>query len=241
MIINIIKNSQWIDELEQYNKTIKEVSSKYQFRTSWKTLKENEASRWFNPDRYRWAPLSRTYPIRAIEQNRPEYKLIENLPNYVTMFLIKELYKDKKDVLIEDFGCGMGRLIFFLSKLGFTNFHAIETFQQLPIQLFKDLMLVGNITYKLNNLSVSPVIVNNCNAPFTFITHGFTHSTICRDLSKIELICFYAKKGWEKLASKKLVSLNFAFLCKDNDNMTVAWCRHDKLKEFREKLKSYEC
>lgn len=238
MIINIIKNHQWIDELELFNKVIKEVSSKYHFPTSWKTLKQNEASRWFNPDRYNWAPLSRTYPFVAKEQMRPEYKLIENLPNYVTMFLIKELYADRKNILIEDFGCGMGRLLFFLSKLGFTNFHAIEIFKQLPQQLFIDLMEAGNITYALNDLSLNPVIVNNCNAPFTFITHGLKDAT--RNLSNVELICFYAKKTWETQAPKRLGPLGYKFLCKDSDAMTVAWCRNDKLKEFTEKLKQYE-
>lgn len=257
MIINIIKDISWITQLERYNNDIIEVHSNYTF-PSYYDVTKNEASHWFNPVKYREAQLSRTYPKIAPEQYRKEYKLIFYLPNYVTLFLIKELYKNRKDVLIEDCGPGSGNLILFLSKLGFTAFNVFDKFLQCPKQLFVDMMQKGNINYTLNDFSVKPIVVNNCSAPFTFITHGLdknclfrskaAHSEINkedaelslnRDVSSLELICFYTNREWEKLAYKILPQQGYSFLCKDSDDMGVAWCRNDKLEEFQMKLKQY--
>ena len=260
MIINIIKDISWINELEKYNNDIINVHSNYTFPNSSYKPEKNEASPWFDPDKYRQAPLSRTYPNIAPEQSKAEYKLIFYLPNYVTLFLIKELYKDRKDILIEDCGPGSGNLIFFLSKLGFTKFNVFDKFLQCPKQLFIEMMQVDNIKYTLNNFLTKPTIANNCSAPFVYITYGLDKKFIFRsqaeaskmtpdvvelnlnrDVSSLELICFYTNRQWEEMAYKILKPQGYSFLCKDSDDMGVAWCRNDKLQEFKEKLKLYEC
>lgn len=255
MRINIIKDSTWIRKLAPHNDTIKQISRNYKFDYAGKVpgynVEKGEASEWFDPSRYRYAPLSRTYPKIAPEQWRKEYQLIFYLPNYVTLFVIKELYKDRTDVLIEDCGPGNGNLFFFLSKLGFNNFHAFDKFLQCPKQLFLDTMKAAHVTCKLNDYTTSPVIVNNCSAPFVFVTHGLDNNEIFtskvataehnidRTLPDLELICFYTNREWEELAPKILTPQGYSFLCKDSDDMGVVWCRNDKLKEFTAKLKPY--
>lgn len=255
MRINIIRDDTWICQLAPYNDILKRVSRNYTFdfpgRIPGYDVNKGEASEWFDPSRYRDAPLSRTYPKRAPEQYKKEYQLIFYLPNYVTLFLIKELYKDRKDVLIEDCGPGNGNLFFFLAKLGFHNFHAYDKFLQCPKQLFLDTLNAANVTSKLNDDTTSPVIVNNCSAPFVFVTYGLDPQEIftsqittaehnrSRPLPDLELICFYTNREWENLAPKILKPLGYSFLCKDSDDMGVAWCRNDKLKEFQTKLTPY--
>jgi len=250
MKINILKDITWINKLEKYNTDILEVCSHYTFLSTKYDTKNNEASYWFKPINYNKNPLSKTYPVASPNQNRPEYKLIDYLPNYVSLFVIKELYKNRKDIQIEDFGAGMGRLFFFLSKLGFTNFNALENFSQLPKQLFKDMTSKGGGAC-INVYEAPPVIVNNCGAPFTFITHGLDPDGLFlykkptdryfgkRDFSKLELICFYTNLEFEKLAIKILKPMGYSFLCIDMDKMGNVWCRNDKLEEFTKILKPY--
>ena len=258
MIINILKDLSLYKNLEKYNADIREVSKSYIFKHGPDPSK-GEATGWFDPDIYREAPLSRTYPKVAKEQFKPEYCLIFYLPNYVPLFLINTLYQDRKDILFEDFGAGMGRLFFFLSKLGFTNFHNIDNFAFLPKSLFDEMMTIGNIKCHLNDVSLQPVVVHNASTPFYFITHGIDKKNIfqsgsayCpnpyidlekaekRELTKLELICFYTNREWEKLAYQILEPQGYKFLCKDKDDMGVAWCREDKYREFKERLEPYE-
>lgn len=237
MVINILRDMDWINSLEGHNQTIRDVHYKYTFKSNYYDLTKNEASDWFHPEMYRLAQLSRTYPdIDRVVNNRSEYKLIFYLPNYVSLFLIKELYSDRKDVLIEDVGTGNGNLLFFLSKLGFSNFHTIEIFCHCPKSLFDEMMQAGNINCKINDLTLNPVIVNNCSAPkFCFITLGLDKKEK-RDLSNLELIIFYANRIWEEQAPKILEPQGYSFLCRDKDDMGLAWCRNDKWGEFTEKL-----
>ena len=258
MIVNILKDLFLYENLRKYNHIIRKISNKYTFKHGPDSSK-GEATVWFDPDRYRYAPLSRTYPKIAPEQHKPEYCLIMYLPNYVPLFLINTLYQDRKDILFEDFGAGAGRLILFLSRLGFTNFHNIENFHMIPPSFFKEMMKSGNTKCYLNDLSLQPVVVHNASSPFHFITHGLDKKHIFqsgsehspnpyidmeeaekRILIKLELICFYANREWEKLAYKILEPQGYKFLCKDGDDMGVAWCRNNKYNEFKEKLKPYE-
>ena len=105
---------------------------------------------------------------------------------------------------------------------------------------------------KLNNPNTHPVVVNNSHAPFVFITYGFDdredprgdgkkqlHPN--RDISSVELATFNANSHWEnELAPIMLPKRGFRFLCKDSDDLAVAWCREDKYNEFIEKIKEYE-
>jgi hypothetical protein len=259
MIINILKDSSLYKNLEKYNSVIRQISSKYTFKHGPDPSK-GEATEWFDPDKYREAPLSRTYPRIAPEQWKKEYCLIFYLPNYVPLFLINTLYQDRKDVLFEDFGAGAGRLFFYLSKLGFTNFHDIDNFDMLPKSFFEEMMTAGDIKYHLNDLSLQPVIVHNASTPFYYVTHGLDKEGIFksasthkpnpyidvewaekhRNLTELELICFYTNREWEELAYKILEPQGYRFLCRDGDDMGVAWCREDKYKEFKERLEPYE-
>jgi len=254
MKINILKDMDLYKNLEQYNSIIKDVSKKY-FIT-----KDDAVVEWFNPDKYRELPLSRTYPETSPELLRPEYSLIMFLSNYVPLFLINLLYKDNKDILIEEFGGGIGRLMLFLSKLGFKNFNNIDNFSQTIKPFFQEMMTAGNINAKINDLSFQPKIVINTGAPFFYITYGLDpyetfksysehkpspeidlEQAKKRKLTELELICFYNNIQWADLASLILAPQGFKYLCKDSDEMGIAWCRKDKHKEFTEKLKPYEC
>lgn len=258
MRINILKDMSLYNDLEQYNSVIRKISKKYIFKHGPNPAK-GEATEWFDPDKYRMAPLSRTYPRVAPEQYKPQYKLIYYLPNNVPLFLINTLYQDRKDILIEDFGAGTGALFFFLSKLGFTNFHNIDNFCMLPKSLFEELMEAGNIKYQLNDLSLQPVVVHNASTPFEYVTIGLDKKKIfnsssehkpnpfidmklaeTRTLTKLELICFYTNREWEEMAHRILQPQGYRFLCRDGDDMGVAWCREDKYAAFSEKLKPYE-
>jgi len=243
MIVNILKDTGWIDELEPYNAQLRQVHEKYY---------PMEGNDWFDPDKYRQNPLSRLYPeLDPVINYRPDYKLIFYLPNYVPLFLVRELYGDKRDILIEDVGTGNGNLIYFLAKSGFKNFNTFENFSECPKDLFNDMMDVSGVTCEVNNLKVNPVVLNNSSSPrFCYIAPGIDaeglvlledarYYQVSRDLSNVELICFYSNKHWEVIAPYILKPLGYSFLCRDTDHVGVAWCRNDKLKEFNEKLSKW--
>jgi len=251
MILNILKDINWIDELAPHVAKLIDVHYTYpNVRT------EHDA--YFDPGFYRLIPPSRTYPkLDPVINFRPEYKLPFNISHYLPLFVIRELYKDRKDILIEDVGAGSGSFIYFLAKSGFTNFHTIDAWCECPRQLFDDMMVAAGATCQVNNFAANPVIIHNCSAPrFCFISPGIgpvsevfksnpewdyaTYATLKRNLSNTELICFYCNNVWEDEADARLSPLGYVFLCKDSDRMANVWCRKDKFEEFRDKLKRWE-
>ena len=242
MIINILKDTEWIDELVPHTEEL------LSFFVGFPNLHE-----WFIPAKYRQVKMSRNYCDEGLSEKdqivyeREEYKLPFHLSNYLPLFLIKKLYSDKKDTLIEDVGTADGKLMYYLGKSGFRNFSTFDNWSECSKELY--LKVISGLSCIENELSVNPVIINNTSAPrFCFIAPGIYPERECqfnpyrnieRDLSNLELIVFYCNILWEKEAKEALPRQGFTFLCQDTDHLGVAYCRNDKLKEFKEKLEDY--
>lgn len=247
MIINILKDIDWIDDLEKHNDQLIEAN-KAMCDRYWPSV----SGGWFNPLNVKMMPLSRIFPnVHDVINYRPEYKLVVTLSNYVPLFLIRELYKDRKDIQIEDIGTGNGNLIYYLAKSGFKNFDTFENFAECPKEIFDNVMSAAKATCSIDDLNINPVVIHSASAPKVgWIGPGVDKNGVCdtdfykykkyygikRDLSNLELICFYCNTDWEEKAEKILPDLGYTFLCRDTDHMGNAYCRNDKLKEFTEKL-----
>lgn len=239
MIIDIFKDSPLFLGLQKYNITLQEVGAKHEYGSG------KPSSYWFDTNNARSLPLSRTNPYadpKIVADDR--YCLVLYVSNYMSLFLLQLLYQDRKDILIEDFGCGAGWFIYYASKQGFNNFHMFENWTQVDRHLFEDVMKKGEIKYALNDKNTNPVFINSSGSPFVFITYGLDDRdglTYKRDLSNTEMLCFYTNRDWENnLAHKALPKRGFRFLCKDRGDLAVSWVREDKYKEFKERLDIYE-
>lgn len=253
MIIDPFKDKSMYIDLSYYNKIIAEIETSYLDNTP-----SHKTSYWFNPENARDLPLSRTSPDNdPAVSAKTHYNLILYVSNYMPVFLINLLYKDRSDVLIEEFGVGSGRFPYYLSKLGFNNFSLWDNWSQCDKALCDLVLKEIAIKSTLNDPNTNPVIVNSSASPFVFITHGFddrdneidTHNLPVntfnihknRDISNVEIVFFYTNRHWENtLAPMMLPQRDFVFLCKDEDDLSVAYCKKDKHSEFIEKIKKYE-
>jgi hypothetical protein len=167
-------------------------------------------------------------------QYRREYCLYLHCSNYLPLFLIDILYTrgcDTIDPLIEDIGGGMGWLFLYLNKRGFNNFHLWDNFSQLSESVARNFVVERNLNCDINNINLKPVITNNVGVPGILI----------REFNpNLELIVFYTNRALEEDAKTYLVNNGYSFLCKDTDDLSVAYCRNDKLEEFKQKLTPYD-
>jgi hypothetical protein len=243
VIINIFKNEDLYKELEKYNQDIIDIDNKIIANKG----KDSKISYWFDPKHVRALPLSRTSPKPDPSvQDRAEYRLILYASNYMPLFLANLLYGDRKDIMIEDFGVGDGRFLYYLSKMGFNDFSAWDNWSQCDESMFRSMMEFGNIRFALNDPTTRPIMVNSSASPFVFITHGFDDRPLenqeynryqNRDISSVELVTFYTNRHWENILTPMfLPKRNFVFLCKDEGDLSVAYCRKDKYEEFHNKL-----
>jgi len=233
MIINIVKNSELFYGLKRYNEDILTFSKTWNYNKEEEeySFKDRIISSWFNPNKVRRLGLSRTYPRQIPEiQNRPEYALYLHCSNYLPLFLINELYADRRDVLIEDMGGGMGWFFYYLNKLGFTNFHLWDNFSQLSEEAATEFLTNFSISCQINKKELKPVITNNVGVP-AFVIREFQ--------PELELICCYTNRDLESRA-EMFKSSGYKFLCKDTDDLAFIYCRNDKYEEFKERLKEYE-
>ena len=246
--INIFKDYKLYNTLSQYNKDLIDIGKKYVYgnEDKWAIIQDNfVGSSWFNTNNVKTLPLSRTYPNNdPIVSAKEEYNLILYVSNYLTLFLINLLYKDK-NICIEEFGCGVGWLIYYLSRCGYNNFSVWDDWSQGNNKIFLELTETYNIPYQLNNINTNPTVVNNVGTPGIFITHGIDATKLgqdgYRDLSNLELICFYSNRIWkEKYAPVILTRKGYRYLCEDEDNLALAYCREDKYEEFKGKIEQYE-
>ena len=107
MVIDIFtKNKQLFKPLEIHNQMIWDIDKKYP---------SPEVSWWFFPEGVRKLWLGRTYPESCEAQMKEEYCLILHASNYLTLFLTDLFCSNRKDIVIEDFGCGDGRLFVYLN------------------------------------------------------------------------------------------------------------------------------
>lgn len=237
MIISVFKNNNIFESLVKYNKELRDV---YYINT---TEKQRESEWWFNPDRVEDNPIAIGFDgsNKAMSQknlpcNKSLYQLALYAPNYLAILLVSILYKDNKNILIEDASTGMGKMPFFLSKLGFNNFSLSDNFSQIRQSLLEAVLKTGDIEYTLNNThNVNPIIINICG----FTTYYPEHTPIP---DSVELFCHYSNKTLSEQVKQLLLknTQKYVELCVDNNFISKAYCREDKYLEFAEKLKPYE-
>lgn len=236
MIIDVFKDPNFFKSLEPYNKIIWEACKTATFAKEGQEydLPNNKVSYWFNPNHLGELHLSKNYPNKTYKVTKnKKFKLLLYFPNYISLYLINLLYKNRKDVLIEDMACGMGRVDVYLRQLGFTNFHFTENFCQVSEALLKTTMKLANIDYTLNQLNTEPVIINLV---------GWTKLTRSTIPDSVELLCFYNREDLVEVREDGLYVVSdsdeykpikdFKFLCTDVDELTNVFCRKDKYEEF---------
>lgn len=235
MRIDIFKNMEFWNNLSQYNNDIIEIYNKDGGKGS---------TNWFDPNYLNniWIRKSDKKGKFVINdlKNPSNWKLILHPNNYLCLFLINALYSDNKNILIEDVCCGMGRLVYYLSKLGFNNFSMIDNFSGVTKNLFETMMKKGNINYILNQKEIRPIVSNLSCYPWY---HGVDdEGKPCpKDILPIpecEIFCFYCANVIFETIGKTLLESGYRELCQDEDCTQIAYCRANKLDEYREKLKS---
>lgn len=236
MIIDVFKDQNFFKMLQPYNKIIWEACKTATFAREGEEydLPNNKVSYWFNPNHLRELHISKNYPKKTYKVTKnKKFKLLLYFPNYISLYLINLLYKNRKDVLIEDMACGMARFAVYLRQLGFTNFHFSENFSQVSEALLKETMKLANINYSLNQLNIESVIINLV---------SWTQLTRNNIPSSAELLCLYNRKNFviQKDDGLYVVSnsgaykpmKNFKLLCTDVDELMNIYCRDDKYEEF---------
>lgn len=245
--IDIFKNNIFND-LVQYNSTIIQITKK-------ETFDSEKISNWFNPKYCNLIPLARSYPEVEEFQLSPNWNLVMTLPNYVSLFVISKLYKDNTGILIEDACSGMGVLPFYLSKLGFGNFHIIENFSQIESSFLTKLLNTTGSTYQVNVIDTKPTVVNLACFPmypkkldgagnpffaFTryieFVDNQERIPTCIED--SIELFIMYKNQLYLK---NELLRKDFVYLGTDTNAMMFIYCRKNKYDQFYNTLKEYDC
>lgn len=203
---------------------------------------------WFNPETAHLNPHTMNYPVPyEWQSNRELTPLSFTVHNYPAVFVVNTLYNGQKNVAWEDACAGKAELFYYMSKLGFNNFHSIDNFFQMPREFFDSLMQKGNIDCKLNDLTFKPQIVTissfimypkkkDSNGQPYFCNsepkdYGHLPSYINEEL---ELFGIYNKDI--DCLDAELRSHGFDFLCSDTHNL-MFWYSRYRTQEFREKLK----
>lgn len=232
MIIDIFKDKSYFENLKDFNSGIIKASEnlKYNIPDHEYDLENDVISEWFDPKKIKRMPTSRTYPLPAKEQFRDEYSLILYNANYLALFLLPILYKENRNILIEDVGAGVGHLLVYLHYVGFRNFHVKENFTQISKKSLDIIMEYFKIPYLLNDTTLKAEVIHNSGVP---------EPSCLVFTDKTELAICYTNRTIEEWASKYWKEKNFVFLCKDYDDFAFAYCRKDKYEEFKEKLKPY--
>jgi len=206
-------------------------------------------SAWFKPTHksIRALVLSRTYPHASPVQLKKQYRLFLYMSNYLFIFLLDRFYREtRNDIMIEDLGAGMGVMFAYLQVLGFSQFHAVDDWSQIPQLALEELAREFNFKVKVNDHEVTPVAVNNCGVNAcdykekTSEDQGHPAEPVRSELlersKKPELICFYTNRDLEGQAAKTYSNKGYVYLCRDLDDLAVAYCRRDKYEEFSSKL-----
>lgn len=249
MNINIFKSKALWGNLAKHNKDILDVWSKFEDKRPIAT--------WFKPNVWRhraWMRKSdRNYKKVLIKdlRNPSDWKLELHPTNYLAIFLINLLYHDRKNILIEDVCSGMGRLFYYLSKLGFNNFSAIDDFSGIRKELFENLMKEGNINYVLNQKDTKPITSNLANYPWYTSPYVLKQPKTCWideedtppknnvPIFSCELFCFYCANNIFETIGKYLLENGYVELCQDEDCIQVAFCKKEKYEKFKKRIKPY--
>jgi hypothetical protein len=232
MKIDVFKKPWLFEFLERFNEDILNICSRHKIIEKVSEVynpRKGGCSWWFHPGRIRDLPLTSTYPDVAPLLQDKKFNLILYAPNYLSLFLIELLYRNRLDVMIEDYACGMGRLVYFLSKCGFKNFNCIDSFLQLAKCLLEDALRIAQVEERINRFDIEPTITNIIGYPH------FNRGIITTN----ELYIFYTNNHLCEWLEPQLKSDGYAFLCEDSDEMAKAYCRNDKYEEFKKKIKPY--
>ena len=232
MIIDVFNADSPFEHLKQYNELVirawDKVTQLDGARYVYRSDPTKEVSSWFNPHNVSKLPFTKHYPKLIPLNHDPKFSLLDNRPNYVSIFLINALYRDRKDVVIEDVCCGSGRFTFYLSKLGFSNFSLFDDFSQMLPELLTS--LVDGIGYELNGSVkvVRPVVSNQVAYPY--IVRDYTDS--------LELVCIYNNENLlDGIISHLAEAGDYRLLCSDRDDLMSCFVRGDKFDEFYDIIK----
>jgi hypothetical protein len=240
-------NPLWAN-LSQHNPTVRQATSGVTFGGE---HGPGFVSTWFDPDRYKTLPqVPWAYPQIPAWQHDPQWSLILALPNYLPLFVINLLYRQRRRVLIEDACAGLGRFILYLHKLGFKRFSVIENWSQLPESLFRKTMRVNGIRVRVNEIESHPVVVNHCGYAVyprrkrdgALYLHLEGQAAVKPDTpihidDQTELFFTYRPNFHDMRL--QLIDNGFIELCSDSYALNFAFCRPDKHQEFMYKLMPY--
>ena len=243
--IDIFKNNDLFEQLSQYNHILDNG-------IHMEAVKKSPYPAWFMPETAVLNPTTRSYPNIDKLSYDPKWKIHLTIVNYMSIFIINLLYSKRKDVIIEDMGCGVGYLFLYLNKLGFKNFSAIDNFSHLNrdcLELFST-YIDGKVN--INQVDINPHIINITIPlfPRRVMPDGKVFLELCllanyhekleKDKSKmyinsnLELFINYYR------VRRSIIGDNFKLLCIDSDDMTEVYCREDKYEEFLERILPYE-
>lgn len=233
MVIDLVKHCGLFFDLQKYNPIIQEFSTRFEYNRPGEEydFKNRKISAWFNPKNVRNLGLSRTYPKMDPVQYRPEYCLLMHCSNYLGLFLMHHLYSNNKDIVFEDLGAGLGWLYVYLKALGFSKFHTIDDFSQLSEQACREFSEYAELSVVFNDTNVVPIVSNNVGVP-AYPVRTISNST--------QLIVCYTNRTHEASLKNSASTLGFTFLCRDSDDLAVAYCRADLHDTFTSILKDFQ-
>jgi len=231
MKIDIFKDGLF-ETLTPFNQDVLDVCEQWNYNAGGQEydFSQKRVSNWFDPKKLRNIYIPASYPHHVPLTDEAKWSLQLYCCNYMTLFVVNKLYADRKDVLIEDVGSGMGRLGHYLHKSGFTNLSFQDDFSQTDQRMFEDMMKKSGIdNYKLNDKLSRPIVMTQVALP----------AIIKSPVTDTELYCFYNNVP---RISVEEVTKNYGlqFLARDADDLMFVYCKADKYDEFLAKLKPYE-
>jgi len=234
MKINTFKDINFYKELEEKVSPliISTIYKYFFFDTSSDENKKNKDRliQWFDPKNLYLNCLPQPYEGDLTFRQNKKFNLQLHYPTYILLYVINKLYADRKNVLIEDVCCGIGRTEIYLKHLGFTNFHLIDNFSQIEKHHLTTMLKEANLQCSINQQNLNPVI--------SYIS---AYPSFPKEINKsIELFCHYTNPSMIETLTPSLKNQGFVLLCQDIDNLMVAWCKKEKFIEFKTKLEKYE-
>ena len=249
--IDIFQNKNFWKKFEIHNKIITDIyyAHKKEYVTNWFDPQYLDRNTSTNP----WCRKSNKVGKFYIQDflNPEDWNLILHPNNYLPIFLVNLLYQDRKDIVIEDVCSGMGKYVYYLSKLGFNDFSLFDNFSGVNRELLDNLM--KDIKYKVNRHDIKPVVSNLSAYPWYTSPKimgmpglgGWDEGTDIPPKNNIpidtcELFTFYCASNIFETIGKYLLDNGYVELCQDADFITVAYCKKERYKEFKGKIDFYE-
>lgn len=242
LTLDIFKGISFFKNLEIFNSSIYDITKKVTYRKDWNyDVNLNEAAFWFDADQVRNTPLPKDYPKIDPIQLDSRFNLILHIANYMSLLIIYYTHKDNREILIEDMCCGMGNLMYYLTKLGYTNFSLLDNFSQLPKFLFDETISLikketKNFKFSLNNFDAKPKIFNLVAYP-----HYIKRDSLDQEIIPDSIDLFLSYLPLEPNTRHLSINNNKFFktyrcLAKDDFRMIWAYCKADKYDLYTEKL-----